>query len=287
MNLHYYVSANGNFGDDLNLWIWDKLLPNWSLWDDKTTLLGIGTVLTQSQASLLANERILVIGSGAGKKKVPNILNDTSTWDIRAVRGPRTAQRLGVPPSLAITDPAVLISDLSEFSNNDRSDVPLFIPHHNTVGLTDWASLCQEVGLSYISPCDESRSVICNIASAPLVIAESLHAAIIADSFRVPWIPLQVSAGFDTEKWLDWAESLNISLNLNSYHQPIKKRILHVLGSFSRHLANDYSSNMYSYLRSLLTGSLHQTPIMSSTNLLEDKKSLYYDVLSSITNDYS
>jgi succinoglycan biosynthesis protein ExoV len=54
--------------------------------------------------------------------------------------------------------------------------------------------------------------VIRRIAAAPLVIAESMHAAIIADAFRVPWIPVRFSPHFHAEKWLDWAASLDMTL---------------------------------------------------------------------------
>ena len=29
LDLYYYHSSHGNFGDDLNTWIWDALLPGW------------------------------------------------------------------------------------------------------------------------------------------------------------------------------------------------------------------------------------------------------------------
>ena len=38
MKLHYFISKRGNFGDDLNSWIWDNLIPGWQEWDHDVTL---------------------------------------------------------------------------------------------------------------------------------------------------------------------------------------------------------------------------------------------------------
>lgn len=287
MKLHYYVSLNGNFGDDLNKWIWDRLLPNWSCWDPKTTLLGVGTLFTRTQISQLSNQRILVIGSGAGKKKVPKIFPDSPSWDIRAVRGPRTARRIGVSPSLALSDPAVLISDFPEFQLLEKLDKPVFVPHHKTSSLYNWEMLCGEAGLTYVSPCEESRSVIRRIASAPLVIAESLHAAIIADSFRVPWIPVRISDTFDSEKWSDWTESLQLPFatdNIFPFHHPGP---FGYLNTFTNRLA--YSQRLYQpeQLCAFLYSAMLGRPLMSSKDKLEHAKERYYETIGSVIKDYS
>ncbi len=31
MKLYYYKDVIGNFGDDLNSWLWDALIPNFSI----------------------------------------------------------------------------------------------------------------------------------------------------------------------------------------------------------------------------------------------------------------
>ena len=47
MILHYYRSAAGNFGDDINQWLWERLLPD--CWDDDGIhFAGIGTIITNT-----------------------------------------------------------------------------------------------------------------------------------------------------------------------------------------------------------------------------------------------
>jgi len=70
MKLLYFESSYGNFGDDLNPWLWSRLQPR--LIDrentDNSILLGIGTILN---ADLIGDKiaeasEIHVFGSGCG-----------------------------------------------------------------------------------------------------------------------------------------------------------------------------------------------------------------------------
>ena len=45
---------------------------------------------------------------------------------------------------------------------------------------------------------------------ATLVIAEAMHGAIIADTLRIPWIPVVASPAIDPFKWRDWTASLDL-----------------------------------------------------------------------------
>lgn len=49
------------------------------------------------------------------------------------------------------------------------------------------------------------------ILQAQLVISEAMHAAIIADSMRVNWVPVVASHNINTFKWLDWLSMLDIT----------------------------------------------------------------------------
>ena len=48
------------------------------------------------------------------------------------------------------------------------------------------------------------------IAAADLVIAESMHAAILADAFRVPWVAVTTSDAINSFKWNDFVQSLGL-----------------------------------------------------------------------------
>lgn len=213
MDIFYWKTQRGNFGDDLNDWIWDRLLPGWQDWDTHSTLVGIGTILNCHHFPMSRPGRFLVAGSGVGYGDLP-YMDDPARWDIRSLRGPRSARILGLPDNLGIADPAIMLSEMKEFQSLPRQGRAIFIPHLSSVDKYDWETLCAQAGIDFVSPCDESKAVIRRIAAAPLVLAESMHAAIIADSFRTPWIPLSLSRSFNGAKWLDWSDSLEMPLEI-------------------------------------------------------------------------
>lgn len=207
MQPFYWESAHGNFGDDLNLWLWDFLLPGFRNVHPEVLLVGVGTVL--NQALLPSDVKKLVIGSGFGYGSLPDFSN-AAEWDIRAVRGPLTAEKLGLPRELGIIDPAVMVAEMPEFRNLPKTGGAIFVPHwESTVGGI-WPLVCQAAGLGYVDPCGEAKSVIRAIAQAEMVVAESMHAAILADAFRVPWVAVTTSRSINSFKWSDWATSLEV-----------------------------------------------------------------------------
>jgi succinoglycan biosynthesis protein ExoV len=219
MKPFHWQSKEGNFGDDLNLWLWDILLPGLRDVHPHTTLIGIGTVL--NQALQIAGERKLVIGSGCGYGKPPNVMSK-SCWDVRCVRGPLTAQALDLDPGMGIIDPAVMVSDLPEFQNLHTNNRTVFIPHWESAVSGIWPLACEQAGLYYLDPRGEAKSVIRELAQSQLVLAESMHGAIIADAFRVPWIPVTTSKVINAFKWNDWTQSIGVSYNPR--HIPVSTR---------------------------------------------------------------
>lgn len=207
MQAFYWESAHGNFGDDLNLWLWDFLLPGFREVHPDVLLVGVGTVL--NQVLLPKGTKKLVVGSGFGYGKLPD-MSDPAEWDIRAVRGPLTAEKIRVDSRLGIVDPAVMVADMPEFQNVPKTRGAIFVPHwESTIGGV-WPAVCKSAGLAYIDPCGEAKSVIRAIAGAELVVAESMHAGILADAFRVPWVAVSTSRSINSFKWQDWATSLNV-----------------------------------------------------------------------------
>jgi succinoglycan biosynthesis protein ExoV len=208
MHPFFWESAHGNFGDDLNLWLWDFLLPGFREVRPETLLVGVGTVL--NRALLPKATPKLVVGSGFGYGKLPDF-SDASEWDIRCVRGPLTAGKLGLYPQLGIIDPAVMVADMPEFANLPKTEDAIFVPHwESTVGGI-WPIVCKAAGLVYVDPCGEAKSVIRAIAQSRLVVAESMHAAILADAFRVPWVAVSTSHNINSFKWQDWAATVGVA----------------------------------------------------------------------------
>jgi succinoglycan biosynthesis protein ExoV len=213
LELYYWRSPAGNFGDDLNLWLWDVLLPGWRQWRPDACLVGVGTVLN---TKLLPRDRLkVVIGSGTGFGHAPDVA-DTAQYDVRCVRGPRTAAALGLPAELALTDPAAMIARLPEFADLRPTGRTIFVPHCHSDLDPDytWPKICAAAGVDYLSPRGPSRDVIRALGAAKLVVTESMHGAILADAFRVPWIPVSLTPLFNLFKWQDWAESVGVTISI-------------------------------------------------------------------------
>lgn len=209
MKVHFAAHVHGNFGDELNRWLWAELLDEvWSKADDEVLFVGIGTVLDRN----LPPARVTVVfGTGTGYTPAPrDIAVQSSRWRIYGVRGPLTARALNLDKRIAMTDPAILLATLPEFARLDRHGV-IFIPHWKSVRYGDWQGICKTLGIEFVDPCQDSRLVVRRIAAAKKVIAESMHAAIIADAFRVPWIPVALSREISPFKWVDWASSLDVA----------------------------------------------------------------------------
>lgn len=211
MQIFYWQAPRGNFGDDMNQWFWDDLMPGWRDSALPATLIGVGSLLT-TNLDLPAGRKIIA-GAGAGYGMPPD-LTPPEDWDVRFVRGPKTARALGLDPVFGLTDPAALVARMPRFAKRQpRGRRPLFVPHcYSDVHPDyDWPAIASRAGVDYLSPRGNAVNVIRTISAAPLVLAESLHAAIVADAFRVPWRPVSTDVTpLKLFKWQDWCESLEL-----------------------------------------------------------------------------
>ena len=205
----YTDDGKSNFGDDLNRWIWTRLLGSSPEGDDDTYLLGIGTLISKS--FLPRDKQYIVLGSGVGYDAPPDDFGGPS-WNVLAVRGPLTARALGLPAEKAVIDAAVLLRLLPECEPwpESQRDGVVFMPHYSTLAEGNWEKVCALAGVTFLNPFTESEILVQQIRRARLVIADAMHAAIVADALRVPWIPVVLSPISNTFKWLDWTQSLNL-----------------------------------------------------------------------------
>lgn len=209
MKLHYFRSRHGNFGDDLNGWLWPELLPGvWDDGEDGITFVGVGTILNK----LVPDSRLkLVLGSGVGYAPLPSGLHDGS-WDVLAVRGPLSARAAGLPEAKAVTDGAILLSYLPGLVKppEARAGGVVFVPHVSSAETGGWEAICAQLNITYIDPRWDFHKVFALIGDARLVLADAMHAAIIADTFRVPFVPLVSSREISSFKWMDWTLSMEL-----------------------------------------------------------------------------
>lgn len=204
MKLFYYKDEIGNFGDDLNPWMWEKLIPNFLDEDSSELFVGIGTLLNQKIPKAPVKH---IFGSGAGYGLAPIV---DKTWKIHALRGPATAKALNVSSELVITDSAILIAKIVPAISNEQGEVG-FMPHYISDRLANWKQLAEESGFVYISPQWSVEQILSKLATCKLLYTEAMHGAIVADSLRLPWVPLVLGAHVNAEKWSDWLLTLNMN----------------------------------------------------------------------------
>lgn len=233
MKIYYYKSAHGNFGDDLNAWIWDALLPGFFDDNENVRVSGIGTIITSAMPPA---KKWYVFSSGVGYGYPPANFGDSS-WETLCVRGPLSAEILGLPKDKFITDGAALLNTLAEFkplSEAERKGV-IFVPHHHALVTGQWEKVCQQAGVEFVNPQSDAKTVIQKIRNAKLVLADAMHAAIIADAMRVPWVPLITSSQINTFKWLDWTQTIKLPyrptvLGSSSLRECMRDKGLYVYG---------------------------------------------------------
>ena len=212
MKLFYYQRPDKltNFGDLLNTWLWQKLLPNFFDHDPSITFIGTGTLLNHLLPQRTPKaEKLIIFSTGAGYEKKLTAIPDH--WKIYCVRGFMTAQKLGLPKSMVVTDGGILIRRVFEASATKKQGFA-FMPHihHARYAGQTWQKICQEIGFSYIDPGWPVEKVLRAIAQTETLITEAMHGAIAADALRIPWIPVITSARILEFKWHDWCSSINL-----------------------------------------------------------------------------
>jgi succinoglycan biosynthesis protein ExoV len=186
-----------NFGDELNIYLWDRYLGGLEN-AGEGYLLGIGTMLDDRRTE----RPLTVFGSGAGYG-VPPVFGDDV--DVRFVRGPKTAAVMGNKYQY-ITDPAILVANT--VSKLSPEYAVSFMPRWTTIVADDTLKdRMREVGIHVINPTDSVGVCLREISKSKLLVTEALHGAVVADALRVPWILAERGHIF---KWLDWCASMHL-----------------------------------------------------------------------------
>ncbi len=200
----FMYDAVPNFGDMLNKYVWKRYFRDFLERNDKILMFGIGTVLGEDTGDA---EQVIVCGSGCGySRKIERI--DTKKFNIFFVRGKLTEKLLGLPEGTAITDPGILTPEC--FPAGPKHGRVVFVPHWESASSPLWRIACERAGIEYVDPLGDITEIMRTISGASLVIAEAMHAAIVADSYRVPWVAVTTSARINQFKWNDWAGSLDV-----------------------------------------------------------------------------
>ena len=206
MKMFFYRGRRPNFGDELNVWLWPRLLPGFFDDDERQLFIGIGSTLFDFFPRDCGK---VVFGAGyGGYTAVPAI---DERWRFYFVRGRFTAAALGLDAGLGVGDAAIIV----------RSCVPRparkihrisFMPHWQSAADGHWAEASRAAGLHYIDPCDSVENVLTQIQQSEVLVSEAMHGAIVADALRVPWTAVRPIQAPNRAKWHDWASALDLAL---------------------------------------------------------------------------
>jgi succinoglycan biosynthesis protein ExoV len=204
MKLVYFRGRQPNFGDDLNGLLWPRLLPELFDGAGAEGFLGIGTLVGMPTPGCA---RLHVFSTGAGYDAIDTWRTERRIW---CVRGPITGRLLGT--DAVLTDGAILAPDIMEPSAGDRTGRAVgVVPHWQSLHFPGWEAACKAAGFQLISPIDTPERVHAAIGSVSLVLTESLHGAIFADTMGIPWVPFVTTRNVSALKWVDWCLSVGMT----------------------------------------------------------------------------
>jgi len=250
----YYWLENAvvkNLGDYLAAIVLDALgyrcvnrgYPDPQVRNPGRCLLAIGSVLCNYTFGQISES---VDVWGCGWRGTPLSAAVVGRMQIHAVRGPRTATGLGLPANTPLGDPALLLPQLKAMSITHHGRT-LVAPHFFRIDQIGAIQRCKLTG------CDELLSIrvigtpspglrilprglpemvrawvqlgipvrtawqaIHRIAGAAFVLTGSLHGAILAQAYGVPWAAFDDGYVDVPEKWYDWADYLGVQIRFVS-----------------------------------------------------------------------
>lgn len=202
VDLFYWRPPDGrqNFGDHLSYAIVAKMAATRSRFLDEivprpSRMLAIGSVLH------FASDGDTIWGSGRNGK-IALEEHRYRSLDVRAVRGPMTAEFLGkqgIEAPRVYGDPALLSRRLlgERFQAPERKAPVGFVPNlHDMPIMAGWENV--------ISPFRPWSQVIREIIGCELIISSSLHGLVIADAFGIPCTYLRLSESENLFKYEDY-----------------------------------------------------------------------------------
>lgn len=185
-----------NVGDYLGPLLVQKILDAKNLHVNdirKSKLLTIGSVLH------FANDGDVVWGSGVNGK-IDAAEHKFSSLDIRAVRGPLTAEFLfkrGINVPSVFGDPGILTALFWPRTHEMEKGKVIYIPHMRE-------KETRQSGMKTLSPLLPLEEFVKEIQTAEKVISSSLHGVIIAESYGVPACLYENKSGEKPFKYEDY-----------------------------------------------------------------------------------
>jgi len=220
MKIYAYQAPRANLGDDLNHWLWPRLLRPAFL-ARPGVFMGIGSVIHPDHLQKISgSEPLYIFGAGCRSGENPFEGRDVNKR-ICMVRGPLSAKALEIEPDRAGLDAAYCLqftADYARLRSLPKRHEMTLIPYFRSGPLVNYDWVAARRGWQILRS-DDYGSIdraLQTIAESRYVLTESLHGAILADVLRVPWRRLwyYLERPADREtgvfKWKDWQESLDL-----------------------------------------------------------------------------
>lgn len=192
--------------------------------DNNGCLLAVGSLLGHWDFTSRIKGPIAVWGTGArGPEAKAWAEANAERITFHAVRGPLSAEVLELDSNFPQGDPALLLPHYIQ--QGEASGRISYIPHIGSLPLVKLSEIA-EVGANHIIPVtclrEEAESRIQEISGSAFVLTGSLHGAIIAQAYGVPWaicIPKHRNLVMPF-KFKDWFAYLGIEPAIvENYHQ--------------------------------------------------------------------
>ncbi|MEU2202206.1 polysaccharide pyruvyl transferase family protein [Isoptericola sp. NPDC019482] len=190
-----------NFGDVLGLELLQKVTGRRFAYGGVKTadIFVTGTVGQLVEMHGGAKEGAVIAGIGTDPKREPKI-DWANRYDVRLVRGPLTRDRWGLASGIPLGDPGLIAQEAFGVVEKqyqigyvrhfkDRTEAPAELRHSGKSIMIDAGTAPSEA--------------IPLIASCERIITSSLHGAVVADSYGIPWRRHRAPVGLDL-KWEDY-----------------------------------------------------------------------------------
>jgi hypothetical protein len=227
VNMLYFIPYNSNFGDELNVYIINKLIDVLNL-NIHINFINLSKTKTYDKKfktfSFLGSimhslpQNIDVIGTGVN----PNHPNINKNLNILALRGQLSKDylinekgyKIG---NIVMGDPALLIPRLfpewlEPLENNSNNNIGL-IPHFNDIEhVNKYMKIINELNIDCCYPNQPAINVINFIRSKDIIISSSLHGIIVAEMLgkKTKWIMYSGSLKSESKfKYLEYYNSTN------------------------------------------------------------------------------
>lgn len=204
----YWWSGTANFGDLIGPIITNHYLGKdltLAKSNDENVLLGPGSIIDYCKRF----KSSIVWGSGIdphyGEKP-----KATDQVQYLAVRGPKTREFLEIDVDV-LGDPGLLMPEI--YPKKPTSGPISVVIHHSTAKrrLRDFLFDPYRSGLHIIDPTQSYETVIDEICGSSFCFCQSLHGAILAEAYGVPWVWWRGLHGQLAKfKWHDWFASISV-----------------------------------------------------------------------------